>query len=192
MLEPPLALYQLRLVQFSGERISRIIAGKPGGNMMLNSRMRFAVILVVGVLGDASVGHAQNAAVKCNSKVPADIISGCTAIIDAGRETPHHLAMAYTYRGIAYAARGASDRAIADYTQAIRIFPSDSTAYFNRGVDYGSTKKFDLAIADFTKAIGLKPNYGRAYRDRGTVYELKGDKQRAAADYAKARSLGVN
>jgi tetratricopeptide (TPR) repeat protein len=153
--------------------------------------MSFIAILIVGALGDASAACAQNAAVKCNSKVPADIISGCTAIINAGRETPPHLAMAYTYRGVAFAARGASDRAISDYTQAIRIFPSDSTAYFNRGVEYGSTRKFDLAIADFTKAIGLKPNYGRAYRDRGTVYELKGDKQHAAADYATARSLGI-
>lgn len=158
---------------------------------MPNNRVRTAAIAVVCVCGSVSVAAAQSAAVKCNSKVPADIIAGCTAIINAGRETPHHVAMAYTYRGVAYAARGASAKAISDYSQAIRIFPSDPTAYFNRGVEYGSTKKFDLAIADFTKAIALKPNYGKAYRDRGTVYQLKGDKVHAETDYAMARKLGA-
>lgn len=158
---------------------------------MPNNRVCAAAAAIVFVCASVNVAAAQNAAVKCNSKVPADIIAGCTAIINARRETPHHMAMAYTYRGVAYAASGASAQAISDYSNAIRIFPSDAIAYFDRGVEYGSSKRFDLAIADFTKAIALKPNYGRAYRDRGTVYQLKGDKQHAEADYAMARKLGA-
>jgi tetratricopeptide (TPR) repeat protein len=135
---------------------------------------------------------ARDAAIKCNSHTPADIIAGCTVVINAGQETPRHLAMAYIYRGAAYADQGEDDKAISDYTQAIRLSPTDPTAYFDRGIEYASTGKYDLSIKDFTQAISLKPDFGRAYLDRGKVYQATGDSQRAQADFEKARSLGEN
>jgi tetratricopeptide (TPR) repeat protein len=147
--------------------------------------------MAAGAFMAALPAAAQDAAVKCNSSNPDDIISGCTAIINAGQESSGHLAMAYTFRGVVFANRGMADRAIADYSQAIRLSPSDATAYFNRGIEYGVAHQFDLAISDFTQAIALRPDYGKAYLDRGRVYQAKGDDQRAQADFQKAKSLGA-
>jgi tetratricopeptide (TPR) repeat protein len=56
-----------------------------------------------------------------------------------------------------FAAPAQHDKAIADYTDAIRRNPSDATAYFNRGLAWQSKQEYDKAIADYNKAIRLNP-----------------------------------
>jgi tetratricopeptide (TPR) repeat protein len=63
-------------------------------------------------------------------------ISGCTSIIQSGRETPRNLAIAYYSRGLAYYDKGDDDRAIAEYNEAIRLDPKFAYAYSNRGLAY--------------------------------------------------------
>jgi tetratricopeptide (TPR) repeat protein len=50
-----------------------------------------------------------------------------------------------------------SDRAIADYTQAIQLDPKSGRAYYGRGLVYRKKGDTDRAIADFTQAIKLDP-----------------------------------
>src|SRR5256885_17043933 len=60
-------------------------------------------------------------------------ISGCTTLIQSGRETQSILAVAFCNRGNAYQDyKGDYDRAIQDYDQAIRLKPDDSIAFNNR------------------------------------------------------------
>jgi tetratricopeptide (TPR) repeat protein len=159
---------------------------------MKRSRI-LAVAIMTAICALPSIARAQDSqsAVKCNSNVPDDIMSGCTAVIQQGSETPRHLAMAYTNRGSVYANRGDYKRSIDDCDQAIKLWPEDYTAYRNRGVSYASMEKpnFDHAIADFTKAIQLKPDYARAYMDRGYVYRGLGQTDRAQADFDQAARL---
>jgi tetratricopeptide (TPR) repeat protein len=161
---------------------------------MNSSRLILTVFATVALATSLSAaGQDMNdAAVKCNSHVAADIIAGCTVIIDAGQETPEHLAMAYTYRGAAYSDQGDSDKAISDYSHAIKLDPTNPTAFFDRGVEYAVVQKYELSISDFSQAIALKPDYARAYLDRGRVYQAMGDNAHAQADFDKAQSLGQN
>ena len=53
---------------------------------------------------------------------------------------------------------GDHDKAIADYTQAIRLNPKEATVHYNRGVAYGSKGEYDREIADCTEAIRLDPH----------------------------------
>ena len=62
---------------------------------------------------------------------------------------------------------GDCEKAIADYTEAIRLDPKDAKAYYNRGVAYGEKGERDKAIADFTEAIRLNPKMAWAYIFRG-------------------------
>ncbi len=78
------------------------------------------------------------------------------------------------------------DRAIADYTDAIRDNPDYEQAYNARGVAYAAQKKFDLAIADYAVALRLDPKFALAYNNRGNAYRLKGEYDRAIADYTEA------
>ena len=52
-------------------------------------------------------------------------ISGCTAVIQGGKESQDNLAIAYYNRGIGYQSRKDYELALKDYDQATRIAPND-------------------------------------------------------------------
>jgi Flp pilus assembly protein TadD len=92
-------------------------------------------------------------------------------------------------RGFAYGARGDIERAIAEYTEAIRFDPRYPIAYNNRGVAYGAKGDNDHAIADYTEAIRLDSKYATFHNNRGLAYAAKGDNDHAIADYTEAIRL---
>ena len=59
----------------------------------------------------------------CTGKVqaaqPDQQVAACTAIIEAGQETPTNMAVAYCARGVAFHARDQLNRAIADYDESV-------------------------------------------------------------------------
>jgi tetratricopeptide (TPR) repeat protein len=120
-------------------------------------------------------------------------IAGCTRIIENGIGSPSR-AVAYTNRGLAYRVKGDIDRAIADYTEAIRLQPRNALAYNNRGSAYTYVGDFDRAIEDYTEAIrfnAVPPAVGarlNVYYNRGFAYAQKGDSDRAVADFTEAIS----
>jgi tetratricopeptide (TPR) repeat protein len=91
--------------------------------------------------------------------------------------------------GVAYAKEQRYDEAIAHYSTAIKIKPTDFSAYHNRGLSYGKKGDQELAIADFTKTIELNPGFSDAYRSWGVSFTLKGDFDKAISDFTKAIEL---
>ena len=88
-------------------------------------------------------------------------------------------------RGDAYPAKGDNDRAIADYTEAIRLDP-ETPCLQKRGTAYLTKGDYDRAIADYTRRSGSIRKYPGAYDNRGVAYSRKGDNDRAIADYSEA------
>jgi tetratricopeptide (TPR) repeat protein len=86
----------------------------------------------------------------------------------------------------------AFDRAIADFTQAIRLDPNNAVVYNERGRVYIDKRDQNKAIADCNQAIKLNPNYALAYRNRGLAYSSKKDYDKAIADYTQAIRLDLN
>jgi tetratricopeptide (TPR) repeat protein len=84
------------------------------------------------------------------------------------------------------------DRAIADFTQAIRLDPNNANAYRERGNAYSDKGDYDRAIADYNQALRLDPNLAAAYNTRGFAYYMKGDYDRAIADYNQALRINPN
>ena len=101
-------------------------------------------------------------------------------------------AYAYNNRGDAYANKGDYDKAIADYTEAIRLKPDYAYAYYGRGKAYAEKGDLDKAIADYTVAVRLKPDFAAAYYNRGLAYDRKGEKRKAEVDLAEAKRLGYS
>ncbi len=116
-------------------------------------------------------------------------IAACTRNIQSGRFIGQNLAVAFTNRGLAYKSKGQFDRAIADFSEAIRLKPDFVTAFNNRGNVYYGKGQFDLAIKDYDKAIHLNPDLAEAFGNRGNVYRKKGQFDRAIKDYDKAIHL---
>jgi len=78
------------------------------------------------------------------------------------------------------------DRAIAEFTEAIKINLEFAKAYFYRAVAYSKKGKCQLAIKNYTKAIEINPEFYKAYNNRGLVFMDKGDPDRAIEDFSKA------
>src|SRR5438477_10043037 len=79
-------------------------------------------------------GVGQNDYDDCMQHADVDrTIAACTRVIDDVGESNRNRRLAYDNRGIAWHFKGDNDRAIADYTEAIRLNPKDALAYDNRG-----------------------------------------------------------
>ena len=92
-------------------------------------------------------------------------IRSCSTLIESGQETSERRAAAYS-PGRRYGAKGDHDRAIADFSEAIRLDPQNAAAYRNRGLGYDNKGERDRAIADFDQAIRIDPKYADAYNGR--------------------------
>jgi tetratricopeptide (TPR) repeat protein len=77
------------------------------------------------------------------------------------------------------------DKAIAEYDQAIKLYPRFTEAYFNRGLAYRQKDNMKQALLDYTQAIQLDPKYIPAYANRGYAFYKLGYLDRALADFDK-------
>jgi tetratricopeptide (TPR) repeat protein len=132
--------------------------------------------------------HDQNVA-RCGGNDHDLSISACTALIQSGQDPTYEIGAFFDLRGFDYEAKGLHDQAIADYTRAIALDPTDAPAYSMRGVAYEAKGLHDQAIADYTRAIALSPNDPYAHNYRGVAYEAKGLHDQAIADYRAALKI---
>jgi tetratricopeptide (TPR) repeat protein len=111
---------------------------------------------------------------------------------DAIRLQPDMLATYYR-RGTVYVINKENDKAIADYTQVIKLDPNDMPGYYAiRGALYDRKHEFDKAISDYTQAIKLGYNYAAYFHARGFMYAMKGNDAQALTDYTQAIKLDPN
>lgn len=92
-------------------------------------------------------------------------------------------------RGYCWERKKEYDKAIADYSEAIRLYPEYAGAYNNRGIVLQKKQEYDKAIADYNEAIRLDPKYALAYNNRGNAWHEKQEYDKAIADYNEAIRL---
>jgi len=83
------------------------------------------------------------------------------------------------------------EKAIADYSEAIRRDGKYAKAYCNRGVAYAMQAQLDRALPDLNKALSLNPKYSKALYMRGLVYTQQGLNDKALADFTKALEINA-
>jgi lipoprotein NlpI len=76
-------------------------------------------------------------------------------------------------------------RALPDFSEAIRLNPLNSLAYISRGKAYQEQGELDRAVADYNEAIRLRPNSATAHYNRGNAFSMQGDFARAILDYSQ-------
>jgi tetratricopeptide (TPR) repeat protein len=84
---------------------------------------------------------------------------------------------------------GSFTAAIADFSKAIELAPTNAMFYFKRGLVEHDLEKYQAAVIDYSKAIELDPKLWPAYDNRGSVEFLRGNPDSAIADYSKSIEL---
>ena len=93
-------------------------------------------------------------------------------------------------RAAALEAIGETDKALADYGDAIKADPDASLAFLNRGILLATRKRsYDRAIQDFDRVLVLVPDNVEALISRGDAFIHLGDFGRGMADLDRAIAL---
>ncbi len=89
-------------------------------------------------------------------------------------------------RGVLYLAKWQTEKAVFEFSRAIKLDADNALAHVARGSAYFRMGQFDNAITDYNKSIQINPNLAVAYQNRGSVYYRQGNFDKAVPDYNKA------
>jgi tetratricopeptide (TPR) repeat protein len=137
----------------------------------------------------AAAQSADPNAEICHNKSGDEAIAGCTAAIQSGKLSGVALAIVLYGRGYEYQGQAKFDRAISDYSEAIRLDPNKAGAFHNRGGIYDSQKDYIRAIADYSEVLRINPRDASAFRDRGNAKLALGKIAEGDADIARGCAL---
>ena len=152
------------------------------------SVLRLGVVAFLMLAGPVLVSRALADNFEACAKAGGDeAIAACTRAISSGRFHCHNLAVVYYNRGVEYQNEGDLDRAIVDYTEAIRLDPNYVFAYSNRRWARALAGR-DLAQAldDCNEALRLRPGDGDTLNSRGLVQLKLEAFDLSVADYSAA------
>jgi len=121
---------------------------------------RFAPVLSgLALIAAVHGAAAQDSADVCFRDSGEVAIAACTRAIQSGRFNGPTLATFFNNRAIEYRQLGDYDRAIADYSQAIRIDANFTGAYTGRGLAYEGKGETAKAKAEYQKALTVPQKY---------------------------------
>ena len=158
--------------------LSRALAGK-WSKLVVGVLAAAALCLTVGLFGAYGarqpVVSCAFAAKRPISKPPATLISAQDYFLQGD----------YDYE------QGECEKAIADYTAAVRLNPGLAEAYNNRAYVHMVEKDYAAALPDLDRAIQLRPGYVSALMNRGDLYNYYYaiDYARAVADYDRVLQI---
>lgn len=112
-----------------------------------------------------------------------DIINLLTTKVLEAQKDPE----LYIWKGNTWYIKKDYDKAITDYSKALKIKPDYELALYNRGSALVSKRNYDEAIKDYNKVIDLKSEYVDIYYTaRGNVWKAKKEYSKAIDDYSEA------
>src|SRR5260221_3706875 len=124
---------------------------------MLFRTMMICAAIAAGMLFAPAFAASQKDHEDC-SKAGGDIaIPSCTRIINDHNESVRNRAIAYYNRGIARSDKRDNDRAIADYSETIRLDPNYAPPSNNRGKAGSDKGDPPRGIAAYHNATRLAP-----------------------------------
>jgi tetratricopeptide (TPR) repeat protein len=145
-------------------------------------------VAIAGLPQAAAAAPAEPDRTSCFDDSGDTAIAACARAITSGRYEGEILARLYGARGFEYKVKNDLDRSLADYNEAIRIFPNVIESLDARATVHTQKGNYRAAIGDYTAALKLK-NSGYAAVNRGDTYLLVKEYDNALADYRHGSNL---
>jgi len=99
----------------------------------------------------------------------------------------HTTSSEYIDRGINHETSSQFEMALSDFSNAIKLDPTNPLTWKLRGAVYYRLERYQKAISDLTKAIELDPSKAESYLYRGNAYGEMDMFSNAIADFNRAR-----
>ncbi|MGD9785837.1 MAG: tetratricopeptide repeat protein [Hyphomicrobiaceae bacterium] len=123
-----------------------------------------------------------------NTRPPERTIQFCSRAINAGQGSTRSRLL----RGLAYSRLNEVDKAIADFSEIIRVEPNHVQALELRGLYHAQAKNWASALADFDALAKAAPLSDDAHRKRAMALAALGRNNEAAEAAAKALAINPN
>jgi Flp pilus assembly protein TadD len=120
---------------------------------------------------------------------PQDQLAACNQLVEKHDTTGTSLAGLKNARGSAFYRLGNYSHAMTDYTDAMRLDPSDSSARYNRGLVDEQLGDRSRAVIDYGDAIRAQADNADAYFKRGLIFLDTGRFDQAVADFTRVHEL---
>ena len=123
---------------------------------------------------------------------PEQQIAACDALLESEGLPEEERAYIIAMRGWSYEELGDYDRAVAEYSEKIRLQPDAADGYGWRAGAHLNKGDYASAVADFSQAIRLGPDatdFAGWHNDRGVAKFNLGDSRGAIEDYSAAIEL---
>lgn len=101
-------------------------------------------------------------------------------------------ALAYYRRGDLHREQRHYEKALINYTHALKIDPTLAVAHNGRGIIHETQQLYNEALDDYTHAIEVNPTMAVAYNNRGNVYYTQHRYAEALADFDRVIEIEPN
>ena len=134
---------------------------------------------------------AGDPATDCFSEDNARRISGCTALLDGGKQlSVAERSLAHALRALAYSLQGRFEDSLIDYDRAIELRPDFDVALNNRAWALYRMSRYGEAMTDVQRALKIAPWSAHALDTRAHLHHIEGRSQQALSDYLLAMRFG--
>jgi tetratricopeptide (TPR) repeat protein len=157
--------------------------------------MRFAILGLAGaIVATPATAQKPTPASQCEDtagkRFAVDVrIGGCSSAIKAAKRPGKSTAWAYNNRGFAWLEKEDLDRAMADFTEAIRLDPAYARAYHGRAIAWRRKGEFSRAMADLDYALSLDTSDAAAFYFRAQMRWHESRYPEARDDLGRAIAL---
>ena len=134
---------------------------------------------------------AGDPATDCFSEDNARRISGCTALLDGGKQlSVAERSLAHALRALAYSLQGRFEDSLIDYDRAIELRPDFDVALNNRAWALYRMSRYGEAMTDVQRALKIAPWSAHAFDTRAHLHQAEGRTRQALQDYILAMRFG--
>lgn len=152
-------------------------------------RRAFAALLALGLSCAALAAEPVIDLARFDEPTSSDEMTQAVAQLSRLIQTKPTQAALYARRGTAWFKLREFDKAIEDFSTALKLNDKLDEAYFGRGMALGRSGQVDEGIVDIGVYIHRHPTSSLAYTKRGVRYLWKGDLENAEKDFARAITL---